>query len=225
MCWRENYRTACAAFVVSQLFTYVKNAGIGVLLSFTIVSRFTMATVFLSAPLAKTQQVSGFHSAFHTILANSVAAKYAIYAHLIAQICSGDKAVVFDRDRRLRAEGVVVGCTPSGNKAGNSVRWYDIHIRNLLQVPYSVPPAVNACGIAVIPWADSEGSLHSEIPRCPVCNSLLRRINLARHLHRAHGRISSANIPSSMPWMRDNELRGTGMDTPASRTRRKSPQK
>jgi hypothetical protein len=73
-----------------------------------------MSTVFLSAPRTKTPPGSEFYRTFHSTLANSVGPEYAIHEHSVAQIHSGDKAVGFDRDRRLGAEGVAVGCSSTG---------------------------------------------------------------------------------------------------------------
>jgi hypothetical protein len=106
-----------------------------------------MPTLFLSAPEGKTQ-VGTHRRDFYTILANGVGPDYAIYTNLIGQIHSGMAAVVFDRDRSLQAEGVVASYTAT-TKTGNRVQRYDVHIRKLAHVPYTNPPQVNRCGVAV----------------------------------------------------------------------------
>jgi hypothetical protein len=106
-----------------------------------------MPTLFLSAPKGKTQ--AGTHRRdFYTILANDIGPDYAIYTNLIGQVFSGMKAVVFDRDRELQAEGVVASYAAT-TTTGNHVQRYDVHIHNLTQVPYTNPPRVNRCGVAV----------------------------------------------------------------------------
>jgi hypothetical protein len=68
----------------------------------------------------------------------------------------------------------------------------------------------------------------SEIISCPMCGCALRKKSLKEHKRRVHRRrrrdgLPSGNIPSSFRWMRLNEMRGTGMNTSAVRTRRRSP--
>ena len=107
-----------------------------------------MPTLFLSAPKSKTQP--GTHRRdFYTILASGIGPDYGIYPNLIGQVGSGMKAVVFDRDRRLQADGVVMNHTPT-SKAGNGVQRYDVNIRDLTEVPYTNPPKVNYFGVAII---------------------------------------------------------------------------
>jgi len=104
-------------------------------------------TLFLSAPKGTTQ-VGTHRRDFYTILASGIGPDYAIYTNLIGQVYSGMKAVVFDRDRGLQADGVVATYTAT-TTAGNHVQRYDVHIHNLTQVPYTNPPQVNRCGVAV----------------------------------------------------------------------------
>lgn len=108
-----------------------------------------MPTLYLSAPKAKTQQAAGFYKDFYTILASGKGPDYAISSNLIGQVCAGIKVVVFDRDRRLRAEGVVTHYSVKG-KAGNGITRYDVYIRNLTPVSFSRPPRVNRSGVAVV---------------------------------------------------------------------------
>jgi hypothetical protein len=107
-----------------------------------------MATLYLSAPEEKSQGGSGFYRDFYTILQSGVGPDYAIYASLIGQVRAGISVVVFDRNRRLRAEGVVFAVTP---KPSNRVQRYDVEIRGLATVSYTNPPSVNRCGVAVLP--------------------------------------------------------------------------
>jgi hypothetical protein len=107
-----------------------------------------MPTLYLHAPWDRTQGgADAFYKDFYSILKNRVGPDYAIYGTLIDQVRAGMKAVVFDRARRLRAEGNVSAVTP---KPSNRVQRYDIHIPNLAQVPYTDPPSVNRCGVAVV---------------------------------------------------------------------------
>jgi hypothetical protein len=106
-----------------------------------------MPTLFLSAPKSKTQP-STHHRDFYTILAGGVGPDYGIYANLIGRVYTGMKVVVFDRDRRLQADGLVVNCAAT-SKAGNGVQRYDVRIRDLTEVPYTTPPRVNYFGVAI----------------------------------------------------------------------------
>jgi hypothetical protein len=106
-----------------------------------------MPTLFLSAPKGKTQ-VCTHRKDFYTILASGIGPDYGIYTSLIGQVSPGMKAVVFDRDRRLQANGVVANYAPT-SKAGNNVRRYDVQIHRLTVVPYTNPPRVNRFGVAV----------------------------------------------------------------------------
>jgi len=107
-----------------------------------------MPMLYLHAPFDKTQQGSGaFYKDFFTILKNCVGPDYAIYGTLIGQVRPGIKAVLFDRARQLRAEGVVSAVTP---KPSTRIQRYDVHIPNLTKVPYTDPPPVNRCGVAVV---------------------------------------------------------------------------
>jgi len=107
-----------------------------------------MPTLFLSAPKSKNQPSTN-HRDFSTILRSGIGPDYGIYNNLIGQVCSGMKVVVFDRDRRLRADGVVASYTQS-NKAGNGVQRYNVRIVNLERKDsYTNPPRVNRFGVAV----------------------------------------------------------------------------
>ena len=107
-----------------------------------------MPTLFLSAPKIKTQQGAGFYRTFDTILLSGVGPDYGIYANLIGQVYSGMPVVVFDRDVKRCAEGVVVNYVPT-KKAGNGVQRYHINIRNLKEMPYRNPPKVSHFGVAI----------------------------------------------------------------------------
>lgn len=109
-----------------------------------------MPTLYLSAPRTRTQQgSSGFYRTFQTIIASGVGPDYAVYANLIPRIQSGLRVVVFDRDQQLRAEGTLAGFTAKG-KARNGVQRFDLDIPNLRAVPYTTPPQVNRCGVALL---------------------------------------------------------------------------
>lgn len=106
-----------------------------------------MRTLFLLAPNSKTQ--AGTHRKdFYTIIASGIGPDYGISTNLITQVTPGMPAVVFDRDRRLEAHGVVTNYMAT-SKAGNGVQRYDIHIRNFVQVLYTNPPKVNRFGVGI----------------------------------------------------------------------------
>jgi hypothetical protein len=106
-----------------------------------------MSTLFLLAPHSRTQP--GTHRKdFYTIVANGVGPDYGISTNLMPQVGAGMPVVVFDRDRRLQAEGTVTGYAPT-TKAGNGVQRYDVSIRGLTQRPYTNPPRVNRFGVGI----------------------------------------------------------------------------
>ncbi len=106
-----------------------------------------MPTLFLLAPHSKTDP--GTHRKdFYAILANGVGPDYGISSNLIVQVAAGMRAVVFDRDRRLQAEGTVTSFAPT-TKAGNGVQRYDVSIRSLTLQPYTNPPRVNRFGVGI----------------------------------------------------------------------------
>lgn len=106
-----------------------------------------MSTLYLSAPKTRVQLASEFYRDFYTILQSGIGPDYAIYANIFAQLHPGIHVVVFDRDRRLQAEGVISAVEP---RPSNRVQRYHVHISTLTQVPYTSPPGVNRCGVALI---------------------------------------------------------------------------
>jgi|SRR5579871_2026636 len=106
-----------------------------------------MPTLFLLAPHSKTQPGT-HHKDFYTIVANGVGPDYGISSNLIQQVTTGMRVVLFDRDRRLQAEGTVAAYVPTA-KAGNGVQRYDVSIRGLILLPYTNPPRVNRFGVAI----------------------------------------------------------------------------
>jgi hypothetical protein len=106
-----------------------------------------MPTLFLLAPHSKNQPGT-HHKDFYTILANGVGPDYGLSSSLIQQVTTGMPVIVFDRDRRLQAEGTVTGYAPT-TKAGNGVQRYDVSIRGLTLRPYTNPPRVNRFGVGV----------------------------------------------------------------------------
>ena len=106
-----------------------------------------MPILYLSAAKSQIQRGAAYYRDFYAILQNRVGPDYAIHPHIRVKLRLGIRAVVFDKDRRLRAEGVVSAIT---RKPSNGVERYDVHIPNLTQVPYSNPPGVNRCGVAFV---------------------------------------------------------------------------
>jgi len=108
-----------------------------------------MPTLFLSAPKVKTQLGSSFYRTFDTIVKNGIGPDYGIAANLIASVHAGMPVVVFDRDQKRCAEGIIAGYAPT-SKAGNGVQRYNVQINNLTEVrPYRNPPKVNHFGVAI----------------------------------------------------------------------------
>ena|SRR5438105_133422 len=106
-----------------------------------------MPTLFLLAPHSKTEP--GTHRKdFYSIFANRVGPDYGISTNLILRVTTGMPVVVFDRDRRLQAEGTVTGYAPT-IKAGNAVQRYDVKIRDLTMRPYTDAPRVNRFGVGI----------------------------------------------------------------------------
>jgi hypothetical protein len=106
-----------------------------------------MPSLYLSAPRVMVQHGNGFYRDFFTILQSGIGPDYAIYQSLKEQISCGMPVVVFDRDRSLRAEGIVSAIVP---KRSNRIQRYDVQIQNLRPVSYSNPPKVNRCGVAIV---------------------------------------------------------------------------
>jgi hypothetical protein len=107
-----------------------------------------MSTLFLSAPRGKSA-ASTLHRTFNTILQSGVGPDYAIASKWILQISPGMKVVVFDRDDRRRAEGRLNSVATSGEKTGQGILRYHVHIRDLHTVPYADPPKVDRLGVMV----------------------------------------------------------------------------
>ena len=107
-----------------------------------------MATLYLSAPGSSATQGLARTFDVRTILGSGVAPDYAMSANLAAQVVTGMKAVVFDRDSQEQIEGIVEAFTPT-TKAGNGLQRYDVLLGNRRRVPYSNPPKVNHCGVAI----------------------------------------------------------------------------
>ena len=82
-----------------------------------------MPTLYLSAPKARTQPGIGFYKDFYWILQHRLGPDYAIYAGISAQLHPGVRAVVFDRDRQLQAEGVISALAP---QPSNRVQRYHV---------------------------------------------------------------------------------------------------
>jgi hypothetical protein len=107
-----------------------------------------MPTLFLSAPKGMTPVGGGaYYRDFYTILNNKIGPDYAIYRTIRAQLHAGIRVVVFDRDRQLKAEGVISALTPQPSQR---IQRYHVHIPNLTVVPYTNPPRVNRCGVAFV---------------------------------------------------------------------------
>jgi hypothetical protein len=108
-----------------------------------------MGTLLLSAPRDK-DTATGLHRSFSTILNNKVGPEYAIYKNLWSQIAPGMKVVIFERLDQRQAEGTVAAISSTGKVTGNGVMRYDISIPDLHSVPYTRPPRVNHCGVAIV---------------------------------------------------------------------------
>ena len=107
-----------------------------------------MLTLFLSAP--GSSQTGGGVRTFDlpTIFAIGTAPDYAITESLQKQMSIGMRVIVFDRDRNQQMVGVIRNFRPT-TKAANGIQRYDIDIEERAMVPYSYPPRVNPCGVAI----------------------------------------------------------------------------
>ncbi len=108
---------------------------------------YSMPTLYLSAPKVRTQ-IGPYYKDFYTILRDRVGPDYAIHDGIALRLHAGTHVVVFDRDRRLLAEGTVSSLE---RKPSNRIQRYDISIPDLTQVTrYVAPPPVNRCGVALL---------------------------------------------------------------------------
>lgn len=105
-----------------------------------------MSTLVIHAPQNKADTEG--KRTFEGTLKSGVGDEYAIYPNLRTRLNPGDCVVVLDKDRRLRAEGILVVLIPR-SRTENGIQRYDVHIKNLKPVPYK-PESLNRCGISVI---------------------------------------------------------------------------
>ncbi len=91
-----------------------------------------MPTLFLSAPKVMNEVGSGYYRDFYTILNGKIGPDYAIYASIRAKSSTGTpvSALTMQPSRRVQR--------------------YHVHIPDLTQVPYTNPPPVNRCGVALL---------------------------------------------------------------------------
>ena len=97
-----------------------------------------MTTLYLSAPDAKAE-AEGKRSYLRT-LETGIGDGYAIPKGDAAKCLPGCKVVLLSKDRGQRAEGKLTMLKETGEKTGNGILRYDVHIEDLSEVPYSLPP-------------------------------------------------------------------------------------
>jgi hypothetical protein len=107
-----------------------------------------VSTLFLSAPGSSQVQGTVLTYDVRTIFARGIAPDYAIAANLMEQVTTGMKVIVFDRDSNAQMEGIVQEYEPT-LKAENGIQRYNIKVGERRMVPYSNPPKVNHCGVAI----------------------------------------------------------------------------
>ncbi len=105
-----------------------------------------MATLVINAPKwrSDSEDVRSFDQTF----AMGIGQGYAIPSRIHEQCRSGSKIVLLCKDEAKRAEGVLVKLAPT-EKAANGMQRYDVHMRDLVKVPYS-PEALGRTGVAMI---------------------------------------------------------------------------
>ena len=105
-----------------------------------------MATLIVHAPRATAKQ-EGKRS-FDETLTSGVGTGYGISKADCARLQPGSPVVVLSKDQKLRAEGVLVGLSPTA-KAGNGLQRYDVRMRDLQEVAYQ-PETFNRNGVKVV---------------------------------------------------------------------------
>ena len=105
-----------------------------------------MATLVIHAPSEKVQ--SEQKRSFESTVRLGVGDGYAIARDLRARITLGCRVVVLDKGGERRAEGTLVRLVAT-SKTGNGIQRYDVHMKDLKEVPYK-PENLNRNGVAVI---------------------------------------------------------------------------
>jgi hypothetical protein len=105
-----------------------------------------MSTLVIHAPQNKAD-TEGKRS-FEGTLESGVGDEYAIYQNLYRRLSPGDRVIVLDKDRELRAEGILLTLEPKST-TGNGIQRYNVRIKNLKAVPYK-SERLNRCGVSVI---------------------------------------------------------------------------
>lgn len=108
-----------------------------------------MATLFIGAPYRIASP--GQRYSFEYICKTGIGEGYAIWEKWVSIIKSGWAVVLLRNDKdEKRAEGILVDLKPTG-KYTKGVQQYDVHMRDLTQLPYKRPPKnLNPFGVLVI---------------------------------------------------------------------------
>ena len=102
-----------------------------------------MKTLVINAPSNKVGKKS-----FGYVMQNRVGVGYIITPAQLAQLYQDCGAVVLDKTKKQRAEGILYNWKPT-KKAGNGQQRYNIYIKQLKPVAYK-PERLNRNGVAVI---------------------------------------------------------------------------
>lgn len=105
-----------------------------------------MPALVINAP--REQVDAGFKKSFDSTMRTGVGEGYAISRTLYDQCRPGMVVVLLSKDEGKRAEGRLIRLVP-GEKAGNGIQRYDVHVEGLAMVKYK-PEALNRNGVAVI---------------------------------------------------------------------------
>ena len=107
---------------------------------------FRMATLVINAPRQQAQQEQ--KKSFESTIRSGIGEGYAISYNLVTQLVPGCSVIILSKDQKLRAEGELVELIPT-EKASNGIQRYNVHIKNIKQVPYK-PEKLNRNGVSVI---------------------------------------------------------------------------
>ena len=108
-----------------------------------------MLTLFIGAPYAK--GLPGQRYSFEYIYQTGTGEGYAIWQKWALSITSGMPVVLVRNDELCsRAEGILVGLTPTGQYI-KGVQRYHVHVKDFGRVNYKKPPKkLNPFGVLVI---------------------------------------------------------------------------
>ena len=105
-----------------------------------------MPTLVIHAPDRRAREGA---TSFEQILGAGIGDGYAIWTDYVNRIYAGCTVVLLRKDKnKLRAEGRLVKFVGTGRFI-NGVQRYDVHFKNMIEVPYK-PERLNHYGVAVV---------------------------------------------------------------------------